>query len=368
VVRATRIVLEILPRISVLIILTPILININLYAILITRIPLLISRGALDIASYPLLIFVSILSGLLTLVYPSPSILTLTIFFMVLADPRFVLALGIYTVIVIFFIVLISDAIRNIYRKLEGSPVVDIRSALRDTILGSLALFLVTIVSPLIVSLLVASYIFSFKLHTQSPYLAPIVSFLNNNPAGSIVMTSILLAVFYILSRYAIEISILYTMPNPRIALTELSSVANISWIKPSLGFLRGFIVSAIITPPIYYMFRGFLASLAPYPSESMDLVRSVLFSLVGIALFAIIWSIVSRGLFTEEREPGIKGVIYLVTIIALIYTLSMTLDMSPWSSQSQNSLDSFLAPVAQYYKDLWIMAELLIRAMGGAP
>ncbi len=365
--RPTRAVIEILPRVSILIILVPILLNINVYVSLLAKIPLLISRGSLDLASYPLLIFVSMLSGLATIISPSPSMFTLTIFFIALADPRLIISLGIYTIIIAFSIMLASDVVRNIYRGSEEA-LIYINQSPRSLAIGLSAFFIVYIAFPLLMSLLIASYIFSFKLHTQSPYLAPITSFLNNNPAGSIVMVSIMLAVFYVLSRYAVEISLLYAMPNPRLAISELSSVANVSWVRPSLGFLRGFIVSAFITPPIYHMIRRILASLGVGIEDSGDLIASIMIGLLGLVLFALIWALVSRGLFTEEREPSIRGIIYLASITAIIYVISLILGASLLTSQPQRSLDTLLAPIAQYYRDLWIMAELVIRAVGGAP
>ncbi|MEM4970501.1 MAG: hypothetical protein QXE01_04530 [Sulfolobales archaeon] len=365
--RPARVVIEILPRVSVLVILIPILLNINVYVSLLARIPLLISRGSLDLASYPMLILVSILSGLIALVFPSPSMFTLTIFFIALADPRLILSLGIHTIIIAFFIVLASDVMRNIYRGSEEA-LIHITQDPRSSLIGFSTLFTAIIALPLLISLLIASYIFSFKLHTQSPYLAPVASFLNNNPVGSIIMASIMLAIFYILSRYAVEISLLYAIPNPKLAISELSSVANISWIRPSLGFLRGFIVSALITPPIYYMIREILASLGTEVGGSGDLMSSIMLTLFGLLLFALIWALVSRGLFTEEREPSIRGIIYLISIIAVIYILSLILGVSLWGSGSQKSLDTLLAPITQYYRDLWVLAELIIRAIGGAP
>ncbi len=365
--RPTRVVIEVLPRVSILIILIPILLNIDVYVSLLARIPLLISRGSLDLASYPLLILASMLSGLASMISPSPSMFTLTIFFIALADPKLIIYLGIYTIIIAFFITLISDAVRNIYRGSEEA-LIYVNQNPRSSAIGFSAFFIVYIAFPLLMSLLIASYIFSFKLHTQSPYLAPITSFLNNNPAGSIVMASIILAVFYVLSRYATEISLLYAMPNPRLAVSELSSVANVSWVRPSLGFLRGFIVSALITPPIYYMIRGILAYLGMGIEDSGDLIASIMIGLLGFVLFALIWALVSRGLFTEEREPSTRGIIYLASITAIIYVLSLILGASLWNPQSQRSLDTLLAPIAQYYRDLWIMAELIIRAVGGAP
>jgi hypothetical protein len=115
-------------------------------------------------------------------------------------------------------------------------------------------------------------------------------------------------------------------------------------------------------------MIRRILASLGVGIEDSGDLIASIMIGLLGLVLFALIWASVSRGLFTEEREPSIRGIIYLASITAIIYVISLILGASLLTSQPQRSLDTLLAPIAQYYRDLWIMAELVIRAVGGAP
>jgi len=360
---------EILPRISVLIVILPLLININVYAALLSRVPAIIARGGLDIASYPLLIFASLVTGVAAFISPSPSMLALAIFFMALADPRLLLASGLYSLIISLSIVLLADVVRGIYKS-SGGFSIELEHNIRTTIKGFTALALVMLAVPALFSALVASYIFSFKLYAQSPYVEPIASFLNSNPAGSIVLASIILAVFYVIARHAVEVSILYAIPSPRLAVAELSTVARIAWVRPSLGFLRGFIASALMTPPIYYIVRAAVEKLGVWGGSPSDIGASIAQGGLGVALFAVVWAIASRGLFTEEREPGIRGIAYIASAAAAVYVLSVAAGyplLGPGTLGS-GSLDRFLAPVTQYYKDLWVMAELLIRAVGGAP
>jgi len=355
-----------LPRVSVAVLLLPILMNIGPYTALLSRLPALIARGSLDIASYPILVFASLATGSAALISPSPSMFTLAVFFMALADPRLILSLGPYTLVMSLFIVLVSDVVRSIYKGSSAFSL-DLEHRVGTTARGFAVLSIALVAAPALFSALASSYIFSFKLRTQSPYLEPVASFLNSNPAGSIALASIILAAFYAIARYAVEVSILYALPSPRLAAAELSTAASMTWIRPSLGFLRGFIASALMTPPIYFIVRSAIERLGAWGSPG-DLATSIAQGALGLALFALIWAIASRGLFTEEREPSARGIAYLAIAAVAIYALSAAIGYPTLGSTSQGGLDALLAPAFQYYRDLWVMAELLVRAMGGAP
>jgi len=364
--KPARLVLEAVPRISVAILILPLLLNIGVYYALVARLPALIARGSLDIASYPILVLASLATGFAALASPSPSMFTLTVFFMALADPRLLLSLGPYTLITSLLIVLISDVVRSIYRGSEEAYV-GLEHRPRASATGFAALAVALAAAPALFSAIASSYIFAFKLHTQSPYLEPVASFLNSNPAGSIALASIILAAFYAIARYAVDVSIIYALPSPRLASMELSTSASATWIRPSLGFLRGFIASALITPPIYYIARGAVERLGIWGTGG-DVAAGIAQGFMGIALFAIVWAIAYRGLFTEEREPSARGIAYMASAAAIIYAVSAGIGHPLIGSTPQGDLDAFLAPIARYYRDLWVMAELLIRAIGGAP
>jgi len=159
-----------------------------------------------------------------------------------------------------------------------------------------------------------------------------------------------------------------YVIPSPRVALADLSRSIDLRWIKPPLSSLRGFVLSSVITPPVYYIVREALriAGLV-VPSGQEDLYSRIALGVMGLALFLAIWSILSRSMFSEEREPTPRRIAVLVLVIISIYAVSYLAGISIGFPASP-SLDSMLSPLTAYYRDAWIVAELVIRAMGVAP
>jgi hypothetical protein len=357
-----RLALELIPRISVLLILTPILINIGSYIALLYSLPAIASKS-LDLASRPILIMVSIITGVAALINPSPSLYALLIFFIALSDPRVLVSIGISTAIFALAAILMADSVRGLER-LSGSSYVSIESRARSSILGFSIAIALLVGIPLLISLYIASFISAYKIQSTSPYLAPIASFLSTNPAGSIIMASILLAVFYMIARLALDVIVLYIAPSPRVAIADLSSAAKISWVRPPLGFLRGFILSSIVSPPLYYILREILAGLGLMVLESSwEMYGRIISGAIGLAIFIAIWSLLSRGFFSEERDPSLRGSIYLSVFIMVVYVASLYI-----SSRSSAGFDGVLSPIAEYYRDIWVVLELIIRAIGASP
>lgn len=373
--RILKVLAEIIPRISILSILLPVLLKTIEQAPFILSIPQLILGGRLDIASIPILLIVSLISCIATLVIPSPSLYTLTLFFISLvilpgslSGGNLLITVGLYQAIIVLFVILIMDVVRNHYRGVKASPVISYEASLKDLVKG-FSLFLALIVAiPGFVSMYIASYIFSFKLYSVSPYLSPVISFLNSNPVGSILMASVLLGVFYMLTRQTTEAIVSYVIPSPRVALADLSRSIDLRWIKPPLSSLRGFVLSSVITPPVYYIVREALriAGLV-VPSGQEDLYSRIALGVMGLALFLAIWSILSRSMFSEEREPTPRKIAVLALVIVSIYAVSYLAGVSIGFPASP-SLDNMLSPLTAYYRDAWIVAELVVRAMGVAP
>lgn len=373
--RILKVLAEIIPRVSILSILLPVLLKTIEQAPFILSIPQLILGGRLDIASIPILLLVSLISCIATLVIPSPSLYTLTLFFISLvilpgslSGGNLLITVGLYQAIIVLFVILIMDVVRNHYRGVKASPVISYEASLKDLVKG-FSLFLALIVAiPGFVSMYIASYIFSFKLYSVSPYLSPVISFLNSNPVGSILMASVLLGVFYMLTRQTTEAIVSYVIPSPRVALADLSRSIDLRWIKPPLSSLRGFVLSSVITPPVYYIVREALriAGLV-VPSGQEDLYSRIALGVMGLALFLAIWSILSRSMFSEEREPTPRKIAVLALVIVSIYAVSYLAGVSIGFPASP-SLDNMLSPLTAYYRDAWIVAELVVRAMGVAP
>lgn len=360
--RTSRIALELIPRIMVLLILTPILINIGGYIALLYSLPAIASRS-LDLASRPIMIMVTIVTGVAAIINPSPSLYALLIFFIALSEPRILVSIGVSTAILALAAILIADSVRGLERLSRGSYV-SIESRARSSILGFSITIALLVVIPLLASLYIAVFISTFKIQSASPYLAPIASFLSTNPAGSIIMASILLAVFYMIARLAIDVVVLYIAPSPRVAIADLSSAAKISWVRPPLGFLRGFILSSIVSPPLYYTLREVLADLGIVVLESSwDIYGRIISGAIGLAIFIAVWSLLSRGFFNEERDPSLRGAIYLGVFILAIYVASLYI-----SSRSSAGFDGLLSPIVEYYRDIWVVLELIIRAIGASP
>ena len=157
-------------------------------------------------------------------------------------------------------------------------------------------------------------------------------------------------------------------IPSPRVALADLSRSIDLRWIKPPLSSLRGFVLSSVITPPVYYIVREALriAGLV-VPSGQEDLYSRIALGAMGLALFLTIWSILSRSMFSEEREPTPRRIAVLALVIVSIYAISYLAGVSIGFPASP-SLDNMLSPLTAYYRDAWIVAELVVRAMGVAP
>lgn len=360
--RASRLALELIPRILVLLILTPILININSYTALLYSLPAIASRS-LDLASRPILLIVSIITGVVAIINPSPSLYALLIFFIALSQPGILVSIGMSTAIFALAVILMADSVRGLERLSRGSYV-SIESRARSSILGFSITIALLIGIPLLASLYIASFISIFKIQSTNPYLAPIASFLSTNPVGSIIIASILLAVFYMIARLALDVIVLYIAPSPRVAIADLSSAAKISWVRPPLGFLRGFILSSIVSPPLYYILREFLADLGIMVLDSSwDIYGRIISGAIGLAIFIAVWSLLSRGFFNEERDPSLRGAIYLSVFILVIYLSSLYI-----SSRSSAGFDGLLSPITEYYRDIWVVLELIIRAIGASP
>ncbi|HWQ16322.1 MAG TPA: hypothetical protein VNL13_00625 [Sulfolobales archaeon] len=373
--RILKILVEIIPRVSILSILLPISLKTAEQAPFILSIPQLVLGGRLDIASIPILLLVSLISCIATFIVPSPSLYTLTLFFTSLvilpgsfSGGNLLTTVGLYQAIFVLFVILVMDVVRNHYRGGAATPVISYEASLKDLVKG-FSLFLALIIAvPCVVSIYIASYIFSFKLYSASPYLSTVISFLNSNPVGSILVASVLLGVFYMLTRQAIEAIISYVIPSPRVALTDLSRSIDLRWIKPPLSSLRGFILSSVITPPVYYIVREALriAGLVVQSGQE-DLYSRIALGVIGLAMFLAIWSILSRSMFSEEREPTPRRIAVLVLIMISIYVISYLAGVSLGFPASP-SLDNMLSPLTAYYRDAWIVAELVVRAMGVAP
>ncbi len=373
--RNSRILVEIIPRASILAILVPLLLKTASYAPLVSAVPQLILSGRLDIASIPILLIVSLISCIATLAIPSPSLYTLTIFFasmVALPEPylrsNLLTSIGLYQALAVLFVILITDVLRNHYRGSMPAPIISYEFSWRNAAKGFFVLIAAFTIIPGLVSVYIASYIFLFKLSSASPYVAPLLSFLNNNPIGLILMASILLGVFYVLARQAIEAAALYAIPSSRIALTDLSRSVDLKWVRPPLGFFRGFVLSAVITPPIYYIVREVLriAGIA-FQNEQEDLYSRAALWIIGLALFIAIWGVLSRSIFSEEREPTLKSIASLIIVIASLYIVSYAAGIS-LGFPASSSLDRVLSPIATYYRDAWVVTELVVRAMGAAP
>lgn len=372
--RISPVYLKIIPRISILLILVPILLKTMDQAPLIQSIPRLILGGRLDIASIPILLLVSLISCVATLVIPAPSLYTLTIFFASMVtlpglspEGNLLASIGLYQVLLVLFVILVMDVMRSHYRG-AVAPVIVYEVNRRDLVKGLFLFFALVAAIPGLVSIYIASYIFLFKLHSTSPYLSPVISFLNNNPVGSIIVASILLGVFYALVRQAMEAIIHYAIPSARVALADLSGSIDLRWVKPPLNSIRGFVLSAVITPPVYYMVREILGKVFPSLQEGQaDLLPRIAVFIIGVAMFIAIWSILSRSVFNEEREPTPGDMATLVLVIAGIYAISYLAGMPPGFPAS-SGLDEMLGPIVAYYRDAWVVAELMARAMGVAP
>jgi len=373
--RILKVIAEIIPRVSILPILLPISLKTVEQAPFILSIPQLILGGRLDIASIPILLLVSLISCIATLIIPSPSLYTLTLFFTSLvilpgslSGGNLLITVGLYQAIIVLFVILVMDVVRNHYRGVKAAPIVSYEAGLKDLVKGFSLFFALIIAIPGFVSMYIASYIFSFKLYSVSPYLSPVISFLNSNPVGSILTASILLGVFYMLTRQATEAIVSYVIPSPRVALADLSRSIDLRWIKPPLSSLRGFVLSSVITPPVYYIVREALriAGLV-VPSGQEDLYSRIALGAMGLALFLTIWSILSRSMFSEEREPTPRRIAVLALVIVSIYAISYLAGVSIGFPASP-SLDNMLSPLTAYYRDAWIVAELVVRAMGVAP
>lgn len=372
--RGFRILVEIIPRSSILAILVPMILKTSSYVSLISAVPQLVLSSRLDIASIPILFMVSLISCIATLAVPSPSLYTLTIFFasmVTLPEPsprsNLLISIGLYQAIAVLFVILVMDVLRNHYKGSVPAPIVSYESSGKDIAKGSFALLAIIMIVPGLVSVYIASYIFLFKLSSASPYVSPLLSFLNN-PVGSILMASILLGVFYVLVRNAIDAIATYVMPSPRIAIADLSRSVDLRWVRPPLGSMRGFVLSAVITPPIYYIVKEVLgiAGLA-IQNEQTDLYSRAALWIIGLGLFIAIWGVLSRSIFSEEREPTLKGIAGLVIVIVCVYAVSYIAGIS-LGFPASSSLDRVLSPLAAYYRDAWIVTELVIRAMGAAP
>lgn len=372
--RGFKILIEIIPRISILPILAPILLETINRMPLILSIPRLIIEGRLDIASIPVLLIISLITCIATLAIPYPSLYTLTIFFTSLVtapvpSPRGSLfaSIGLLQIMIALFVILVSDVVRNHYRGLAARPVIDYEGDRGNTIKGSFLFLAITIAIPGLVSIYISSYIFLFKLNSASPYLSPVLSFLNNNPAGSVLLASILLGAFYMLARQAIDAIIPYMAPSPKVALTDLSRSAEMRWVRPPLGSMRGFVLSAVITPPIYYIVAEVLRIAGLARNMQEDLYSRAALWAIGMIIFIVIWSILSRSIFSEEKEPTLRGTAILIITIVGIYTVSYIAGAS-LGFPASSSLDAMLNPLIAYYRDAWIVAELVMRAIGAAP
>ncbi|MEM0472183.1 MAG: hypothetical protein QXX84_04745, partial [Sulfolobales archaeon] len=124
--RILKVLAEIIPRVSILSILLPILLKTIEQAPFILSIPQLILGGRLDIASIPILLLVSLISCIATLVIPSPSLYTLTLFFTSLvilpgslSGGNLLIAIGLYQAIIVLFVILVMDVVRNHYRGVK---------------------------------------------------------------------------------------------------------------------------------------------------------------------------------------------------------------------------------------------------------
>lgn len=373
--KSFRILVEIVPRVLILSILVPILLEIVNRMPLILSLPQLLTEGRIDMASLPILLIITLTTCITALILPHPSLYALTIFFISLTTPLLpsprgdlFASIGPFQVLAILFVFLVSDVVKNHYnRKVVAKPVISYDCKKKDIISGSFLFLIAIIAIPGLVSAYIASYIFLFKFKSSSPYLSPILSFLNNNPVGSILLASILLGAFYVLARQAIEAMISYMISSPKIVLTDLSRSIEVRWIRPPLGSMRGFILSAVIAPPIYYMIVKVLRIAEPTQSMQEDLYLRMALWVIGILIFIAIWSIFSKSVFSEEREPTLRGIAILIITIASIYVASYIVNTSPGFPGS-SSLDDMLNPLVTYYRDAWIVAELVMRAIGAAP
>lgn len=373
--RISGILVAIIPRASILAILVPLFLKTTSYASLVSAIPQLILSGRLDIASIPILLIVSLISCIATLAIPSPSLYTLTIFFasmVALPEPyvrsNLLISIGLYQALAVLFVILIADVLRNHYRGSLQPPITSYEFSRGNAAKGFFVFIAAFIAIPGLVSAYIASYIFFFKLSSASPYVAPLLSFLNGNPVGLILMASIFLGVFYVLTRQAMEVVALYAIPSSRIALEDLSRSVDLKWVRPPLGSFRGFVLSAVITPPIYYIVREVLRIAGiVFQSEQPDLYSRAALWIIGLALFIAIWGALSRSIFSEEREPTPIGIVGLVIVIASVYAISYVAGVS-LGFPASSSLDRVLSPIATYYRDAWVVAELVVRAVGAAP
>lgn len=367
----TRIYLEIIARIAILILSLPLL-----EYLVSTLYPMVeVMRGGVVLSPELALLLVNLFTLTLSLVllvasiaYLDPLLYTLSLLLSipVILQAKLVLGPGI---LLALLLMLVSNVVLQGYRsgqvgsfRVRGLPVLLISTT-------SIVVAIATI--SYAVALVTWSYVEALRgIEVGSSVLAPFVRFFSTNPLGLAMVVAVVIAVVYSMVVNLSETLALYLKPSREVAVRALA-LNPFTPIKPPLTSLRNAMITLAISPAIYALLVKAIPQLNPLDSATrLDL--AIARWLLSLLVLTITWILVTRMLTRfDEVEPGVGGVLAGVVVVTVFLTLLVASNL--WDPRIEGlnleRADKELANIVLgYYRVLFSILEIVPMLIGLTP
>ncbi|MEM3833710.1 MAG: hypothetical protein QW128_09040 [Thermoprotei archaeon] len=318
--------------------------------------------------------------------------LILLVFAFVLADPViYAMSLGFFIItsnyisiswilIIIFtslfLLMLILNTIKTGWRN-DQSKSLSIINIHRSHIIVFMIILLVFFVFIPYLSTELASMAILLFLKVPQPKdaaLVPLWMFMTNNIVGESIIVSVVLAVVYGLIQKISSIISMYMVPSKSAVIEDAKEwLSKETWFTPALMYIGSFAESIIITPLLYSTVMILIERVSMMLGILImnTFILNIVNFVIALLMFFIVWRFVSKIISFEPLRPSLRSVIFVGTIVILIYLAiysRYSVIINPFDP-SFTAFDSYIYDTyISFYNTLFLIVQWILILIGVVP